>query len=119
MCDPAKRVLTALYAKGMDFDMPTLEFPAPIPLHIDRPGSMPGDAFVRQLVVKAAVLEVAGVPRPAIVLTGQNETGAVLPQWLYPGDDDELGRAAKLVKDMTTLAINSAAKARQAPGGGQ
>lgn len=60
LCAPAKRVLDALYAQGQRFDMPTVEFPEPVN-HADAFGE--GTVLVAQVVVKAATVPVAGVPR--------------------------------------------------------
>ena len=110
LCEPARLVLDALAEQGMRFDMPTIEFPEPITT---------ADAFgadtvlVANVVVKAGVTEVAGVPRPVLVLTGRDIGGKVLPSWIYPGDAESLRRTSKLVSDMTEMAIRRAA----GPGG--
>jgi hypothetical protein len=58
--------------------------------------------------VKAGVTEVAGVPRPVLVLTGQDLDGNVLPEWLYPAGDDDMRRLVKLVAEMGEMAIRRA-----------
>jgi hypothetical protein len=105
LCDPARRVLDALYAQGQRFDMPTVEFPDPVS-HADAFGS--GTVLVAQVVVKAAVTEVAGVPRPVLVFTGQDSDGRLLPQWLYCGAASEVRKIVKLVADMGEMAIRRA-----------
>lgn len=113
LCDPAKAVLDALLARGMSFNLPNVEFPAPIPsdqLGLD--GMAAGDALARQIVVYAAVLPAAGIIRPAVIFTGQRSDGTVLPRWLYAGRDEDMANLVGLVKDMTELAVRSAAKAR-------
>jgi hypothetical protein len=108
LCEPARRVLDALYARGQRFDLPTIEFPEAITA---------ADAFgedtviCAQLVAKAAVTEVAGVPRPVLILTGRDIAERVLPSWLLPGDDEDMRRFAKLVSEMTEMAIRRARKA--------
>ena len=105
LCEPARRVLDALYARGQRFDMPTIEFPDPI---------TPADAFgentviCAQLVAKAAVTEVAGVLRPVLILTGRDIAERVLPSWVLPGDGDDMRRFSKLVSEMTEMAIRRA-----------
>jgi hypothetical protein len=111
LCQPAKRVLDALLERGQRFDMPTIEFPEAI----GGPGMLgPGTVLVRQLVAKAAILPVADVPRPTLILTGQDLAGNVLPEWVYPAGAGDLNRAAKLVSDMVEMAVR---RARQAGGG--
>jgi len=108
LCEPAKRVLDALYARGTRFDMPTVEFPEAI---------TPADAFGDEtvicagLVAKAAVTEVTGVMRPVLILTGTDIAGRVLPQWILPGAGPDLRRFADLVKEMAEMAIRRARKA--------
>lgn len=108
LCDPALKILNALYARGMEGNMPTIEFPEPLPAE-----KLGGDALtlVRQIVVKAAVVDVADVPFGALVITGRTHHGP-LPELLYPGDDDTLRRTAALVHDMAELAIRQAAHQR-------
>lgn len=116
LCDQAKAVLDALHARGMSFNMPTLEFPEPIDAKDLGLGLGPGDALVRQLVVQAATVETAGgMHRPALIFTGRSMHGGELPKWLYAGDADDMARLNALVRDMTDLALRTAA----ASGGGQ
>lgn len=105
LCAPAKRVLDALYAKGQRFDMPTVEFPEPI-TGPDALGD--GTVLCAQMVVKAGIIPVAGYPRPALIFTGQDIAGNVLPQWVLPGEGPDLRRTARLVQDMTEMAIRRA-----------
>jgi hypothetical protein len=107
LCIPAKRVLDALYAQGQRFDMPTVEFPEPA-IHADAFGE--GTVLVAQVVVKAAVVPVAGVPRPVLIFTGRDIDGNILPNWLYPASPPDIKRVVKLVADMGTLAISTARK---------
>lgn len=111
LCAPAKRVLDALYARGARFDMPTIELPEPI-LHADAFGQ--DTVLVAQVVVKAATTEVAGVPCPVLIFTGQDIDGRVLPNWLYCASPPDMKRVVKLVADMGTMAI---ARARKQMGG--
>lgn len=112
LCDPGKRVLDAMIARGMEMNMPTLEFPEAIPMD-QQPGLGEVDALVAQLVVMAATIEVAGLHRPALVFTGLTAHGGQMPRYMYPGDDTDLRRASKLVSDMTDLAIRTAANANR------
>jgi hypothetical protein len=105
LCEPARLVLDALIERGMRFDMPTLEFPDPVVA----PGQFgPDTVLVAQLVAKGAVVPVAGVTRPAVILTGQDVQGNVLPQWVYVADGAGLRKASKLVGEMTEMAIRRA-----------
>lgn len=112
LCDPAKTVLDALYAQGQRFDMPTIEFPEPVN-HADAFGD--GTVLVAQVVVKAGIIPVAGVPRPVLIFTGRDMDGGVLPSWLFPGSPAEIKKVVQLVADMGTMAIR---RARQQMTGG-
>ena len=105
LCDPAKKVLDALHAQGMRFDMPTVEFPEPIN-RADAFG--PGTVLVAQVVVKAATTPVAGVTRPVLIFTGRDSDGNLLPQWLYCGAAAEVRKVIRLVADMGEMAIRRA-----------
>jgi hypothetical protein len=105
LCAPAKRVLDALHDRGQRFDMPTIEFPEPVN-HADAFGE--GTVLVAQVVVKAAMVPVAGITRPALIFTGRDIDGSVLPQWLYIGSPDEIRRVVKLVADTGEMAIRRA-----------
>lgn len=109
LCDPAKRVLDALYAQGQRFNMPTIEFPEPIN-HADAFG--PDTVLVAQVVVKAAVVPVAGMVQPVMVFTGRDSDGKVLPQWLYCASAAEVRKVVELVADMGELAIRTARRQR-------
>jgi hypothetical protein len=106
MCPPARRVLDALIERGTRFDMPTIEFDEPV----EGVAGMLGDGtvLIRQLVVKAGLLPVAGTPRPTLIFTGQDADGRVLPQWVYPGDIREIKRARRLVCEVADMAIRAA-----------
>jgi hypothetical protein len=106
LCDPVKALLDEMLAHGKSFDMPTLELTEPLP-EADL-GMRPGDALVQQLVVKAALVPVAGgVNQPALMFTGSTPYG-VLPQWLFANTDEQLRATARLVHDMAELAIRRA-----------
>lgn len=105
LCEPARMVLDALIERGMRFDMPTLEFPEPV----TEPGQFGTDTvLVQQLVAKGATVPVLGVTRPALILTGQDVRGGVLPQWVYVADPAGLRKVSKLVGEMTEMAIRRA-----------
>lgn len=108
LCDPARRVLDALYAQGQRFDAPTVEFPEPVN-HAGAFGD--GTVLVAQVVVKAGLVPVAGVTRPVLIFTGRDSDGKVLPQWLYCASPTEIRKVVKLVSDMGEMAIR---RARQA-----
>jgi len=105
LCDPAKRVLDALYAQGQRFDMPAVEFPEPVS-HADAFGD--GTVLVAQVIVKAAITDVAGVARPVLIFTGRDSDGKPLPNWLYCGAASEVRKIVKLVADMGEMAIRRA-----------
>ena len=111
LCDPARKVLDALYAQGQRFDMAAVEFPEPIN-HADAFGE--GTVLVAQVIVKAAITDVAGVPRPVLIFTGRDSDGRLLPQWLYCGAASEVRKIVKLVADMGEMAIR---RAREQQGG--
>lgn len=112
LCDPAKKILDALYARGMDGNMPTIEFPAAIPAEELGMGLGPGDRLVRHLVVHAATVDLAGVARPMVILTGRDTSDEVLPKWCYAADDDGMEHLVGLVTDMAALAMRTAAGQR-------
>jgi hypothetical protein len=105
LCDPAKRVLDALADQGMRFDMPTLEFPEPV-TRADAFGG--GTVLCAQLVAKAGITPVAGVRRPALILTGRDIDMNVLPEWILVGEGRDLRTFSELVGDMTEMAIRRA-----------
>jgi len=105
LCAPAKMVLDALYAQGQRFDMPTVEFPEPIN-HADMFGE--DTVLVAGVVVKAAVVPVAEILRPALIFTGTDSDGRPLPNWLYCASAPDIKRVVQLVADMGTMAIRRA-----------
>ena len=105
LCDPARKVLDALLARGQRFDMPTVEFPEPID-HADMFGA--DTVLVAGIVVKAAVTEVAGTPHPVLIFTGTDSDGRTLPNWLYCASPRDMKRVMQLVSDMGTMAIRRA-----------
>lgn len=113
LCPPAKAVLDALYAAGTRYNMPTVEFSAPI-----HGAGMFGEGTVllAQLVVKGATVPVAGIPRPALIFTGRDAQDRTLPSWIYPGAAADITAAARLVADMADMAIRAArTQAREDP----
>ena len=109
LCDPAKKVLDALAARGQSFDLPEVELVEPLPMDAL---SGPGDTrIMRQLVVEAATTVVVGVARPALVITGRDFAGP-LPRWLYVSDDEGLLRATEMFVAMARTAIRRAADLR-------
>lgn len=81
LCNPAKRILDTLIERGMSFNMPTIEFPEPLPGIEQQLGLNPGDKLPQ---------------------------GEVLPQWLYAGNAEDLRGVAALVADITEMAIRRA-----------
>jgi hypothetical protein len=110
LCPPAKRVLDALAERGQRFDMPTIEFPEPV-MHAGDFGG--GTVLVQNVVVKAGTVPVSGVSRPVLIFTGRDIEGHPLPEWLYPGSDEELQRVCRLVTEMTDMAIRRARQERK------
>lgn len=96
----------------MSFNMPTLEFPDPIPGDQLGLGLQPGDALAVQLVVQAATIPVGGVIWPMVIFTGRSAHGGTLPRWLYAGNAEDMTRLVALVKDTTEMAIRAAAEGR-------
>jgi len=106
LCDPARHVLDALLARGMSFDMPTLEFPDALPAEELGLG---GYTLIQQLVVEAGILpDSGGVTRPALIFTGLDIYGNRLVPLLYVGDDEMIGNIVRLVADMAEMAIRRA-----------
>lgn len=105
LCDPAKRVLDALLERGQRFDMPTIEFPEAIN-HADAFGE--NTVLVAGMVVKAAVVPVAGMTQPVLIFTGTDSDGNQLPQWLYCASPHDMKRVMALVNEMGTMAIRRA-----------
>jgi len=112
LCDPARRVLDALLERGMSFNMPTIEFPDPIPGRQLGLGLGPQDALVSQVVIQAATVPVGGVIWPAVIFTGRNASGGELPKWLYAGDAEDMTRLNTLMSDVTAMAVRAAAEGR-------
>lgn len=105
LCEPAKRVLDALLERGQRFDMPTIEFPEAIN-HPDMFG--PNTVIVAGITIKAGLVEVAGTPQPTLIFTGNDLSGAPLPNWIYVASVVDIKRIMKLVNDMGTMAIRRA-----------
>lgn len=112
MCEPARRILDAMVERGMSFNMPTIEFPEPLPADELGLGMRPGDALVTQLVIQAATVALADVLRPMVILTGRSAHGGEMPRWFYAGDAEDMARLRGLVTDMTEMAVRAAAEGR-------
>lgn len=112
MCAPARRILDAMLARGMSFNMPTIEFPEALPADELGLGMRPGDALAVQLVVQAATVSLAGVARPLLIFTGRSAHGGELPRWFYAGDADDMERLRALINEMTEMAVRAAAEGR-------
>ena len=117
LCDPMKRLIDALYARGAELTIPDVTFPEPIPDHERRLGidSDAGDALVAQLVAQAGLVDVAGVAKPVLVLTGLDSRQRPLPRWYVPGDPEDLDNLVGLVKRMVGLAIRTARQTNRRP----
>lgn len=105
LCDPARKVLDALVERGQRFDMPVVEFPEAIN-HADAFGA--DTVLVAGVVVKAAVTDVAGIPQPVLIFTGNDIDGKPLPNWLYVASPRDIKRVVGLVSEMGTMAIRRA-----------
>jgi hypothetical protein len=112
MCAPARRILDAMVERGMSFNMPTIEFPEPLPANELGLGLGPADALVVQLVVQAITVPLAGVLRPGLIFTGRSVHGGQLPKWIYAGDADDMARLCTLVNDTSDMAVRAAAQGR-------
>lgn len=116
LCDPAKRYLDAIVARGHSFDTPEVEFPEQVPIN-DTMGALgltgPGDTVLRQFVVQAATVPVAGVPQAGLLLTGRGLDGKPLPRWLLLGNEDEMTRNLELFGNMAALALRHVEQQRR------
>lgn len=109
LCDAAQRILDMLYAKGIEGDMPTLEFPdAPVKV----PGLDEDMVLIAQTSVMAATVPAAGIPMPALMLTGRDAAGQPLPRWFYAASDEQITAFVELVGRMGALAIRTAEQQR-------
>lgn len=109
LCDPARRVLDALIERGMQMNMPTLEFPEPVAGGLGDAG--PGDAVMRQFVCQAGLVELGGMQRPTLVFTGRDGYGTALPRWIYSASPAEIRGVVRLVSQMAELGIRRAREA--------
>jgi hypothetical protein len=112
LCNAAGKTLDALYQRGARGNMPELELSDPIPAEQLGLGLSPDDRLVSQLVVQAASVQAAGIPRPAVILTGVDPYGKQLPKWLYAGTDEDMNRLLGLITNMVRLAMRRAAEQR-------
>lgn len=102
-CDPVLAMLDAMRARGEGLNMPTTTFDEPI-----FPGFGPEDSLLAGITVMAATIPThANVTYPALVFSGNRLSGP-LPRWMYPGPPEQLRATAKLVDEMTELAIRTA-----------
>jgi hypothetical protein len=103
-CDPVLAMLDAMRARGEGLNMPPMTFDEPI-----FPGFGPEDSLLAGVTVAAATIPTeANVTYPALVFSGNRLSGP-LPRWIYPGTPDTLRATARLVDEMTELAIKTAA----------
>jgi hypothetical protein len=108
MCKPARRMLDALLARGMRFDMPTVEFGDPVDGAAGLLGE--GTVLVTAFTSAAALIEVAGTPRATLIFSGTDGEGRPLPQWVYPADVAGIQKLVQLVADTGDMAIRAARK---------
>lgn len=106
LCDPARRMLDALVARGQQFNMPTIEFDDPVPAAAGMFGG--STVACTQLVVKAGLVPAFGATFPALMLTGRDVALATLPEWVWAATPEDLRAFSKLVGDMTEMAIRRA-----------
>jgi hypothetical protein len=105
LCAPAKRFLDAVIARGRRFDLPAMEFDEPV----GGAGMFgPDTVLMAQFLAKAAVVPVAGMHKPVLIITGADADGRPLPNWLYAGNAAEIRRAVKITADMGEMAIRRA-----------
>lgn len=108
LCRSAKKILDAMYARGMEGEMPTIEFPEPLPPDRLGLGLTEDDRLVSQLIVNAASVTIADAPHPALILSGRDPYGRALPRWFYVGGTDDMARLVTLVSDTAAMAIRAA-----------
>lgn len=98
-------MLQASARRGQSGTLPSLELEEPLLMT----GDWAADQLMGQFVVKAGLFPGPGaIMHPAIVVTGQDVHGRVLPQWIYASADTDLRAAAALVDEMAELAIRRA-----------
>jgi hypothetical protein len=118
LCDPLQEVVRAMMDEAEKHDMPVQEFaknppPAAEPHEVHALGGLthklgPDAMLVRQVLVKAGVLEIAGMNRPVLIFTGLDADNRPLPNWTFPGSPYELRAIRNLVDEMTEMAIRRA-----------
>ena len=107
LCEPAGAVLGAIIADKQRNDIPTEMYDQP------RIEGVPGDTVLcSQLVVKGALVDVAGVRRAAVMFTGRDVAGAQLPTWLYAGADADVQRIGEVTQTMTSGAVRARRRER-------
>lgn len=108
LCEPARELLAAIRARGDALNMPTIEFDEPVNV----------DGLEAYLVAgwnaTAACVDVAGVPRPAILLTPTLLSGPAPHGFLYPATDDGLRDFRDLIDRLVDMAIRAAETKRRA-----
>lgn len=110
LCDAGKQLLDAVAARAGSYNMPTLDLSDdPIPAEL----AQIADVVMRQITVQAATGEVAGMPRPMLIISGVGLDGKPLPRWVYIGAEREVAAARDLFNRMCSLAIEAARKGRR------
>lgn len=113
LCDPGKALLDAIAARAGSYTLDPIAFDAPVPAGLDQVA----DVVMAQITVTGGTAEVAGVPRPLLVISGMDMAGKPLPRWLHIGTVQELTRTRNLFDRMVSLAIDAARQGRR--GGGR
>lgn len=113
LCDQAKAFLDAVQQKAGSLNMPQIDFGEKIPASQLGLGG-PDDLLIRQLVVYSALVEVGGVPRPAVIFTGLGSDGAPLPKWVAVGTSDEMAMMKGLIVGRFDHALQAAQAGRDA-----
>ena len=104
LCDTARLVLDGVRARADELRLPTTELSKPVW------GTADGLVLLRQIIVRAAVIPIGGIDRPALIFTGQDQGGRQLDRWAYVGTKKQVHETVKLVSDMGQLAIRRAGR---------
>ena len=107
LCDAGKAFFEAIKARAGSYTLEPMEFDQ-IPAELGQVA----DAVLRSFTVAAGTAEVGGVPRPLIILSGNDMDGKPLPRWLYIASIQDLQRARDLFTRMVSMAIDQARKQR-------
>lgn len=108
LCEPARELLAAIRARGDALNMPTVEFDTPVDV-----------AGIESYLVAgwngtAASVDVAGIARPALLLTPTLLSGPAPHGFLFPATDEGLRDFRDLIDRLVDMAIRAAETKRRA-----